>query len=53
MLQKKEAAIMIDGLLMQLIERGYWVFTIHDALRVKESEADAIKSISTALALSA
>ncbi len=45
MLQKKEAEIMIDGLLMLLIAKGYRVFTIHDALRVKESEADAIKII--------
>ena len=45
MLQKKETEIMIDGLLMLLIESGYRVFTIHDALRVKESEADATQKL--------
>jgi len=45
LLQKKEAEIMIDGLLMYLISRGYEVFTIHDALRVKESQADEIKTL--------
>jgi|GEM_PF-6208825 len=45
LLQKKEAEIMIDGLLMHLIEKGYEVFTIHDALRVKESQATEIKAI--------
>lgn len=45
LLQRKEAEIMIDGLLMRLIYKGYKVFTIHDALRVKEAEAEEIKSI--------
>ncbi len=42
MLQKKEAEIMIDGLLTNLIEKGYDVFTIHDALRIRQSQADEI-----------
>jgi hypothetical protein len=45
LLQKKEAEIMIDGLLNLLIAKGYYVFTIHDAIRVKESQADEIKSL--------
>jgi len=45
LLQKKEAAIMIDGLLMDLISKGYEVFTIHDALRVKQSQAADIKTL--------
>ncbi len=45
LLQKTEAEIMIDGLLMHLIAKGYDVFTIHDALRVKESQAEDIKAI--------
>lgn len=43
LLQKKESEIMIDGLLTALINRGYKVFTIHDALRVKESQFEEIK----------
>ena len=42
MLQKKEAEIMIDGLLMKLIKNGYRVFPIHDAIRVKASEVAEI-----------
>lgn len=42
LLQRKESEIMIDGLLTQLIEGGYNLFTIHDALRVKQSEKDEI-----------
>lgn len=45
LLQKKEAQIMIDGLLMHLIAKGYEVFTIHDALRVKQSQANEIMTI--------
>ena len=45
LLQNKEAEIMIDGLLMYLISKGYEVFTIHDALRVKESQADEIRAL--------
>lgn len=45
LLQRKEAEIMIDGLLMLLINKGYSVFPIHDALRVKKSESQTIKSI--------
>ena len=45
LLQKKEAEIMIDGLLYFLIEKGYEVFTIHDALRVKQSQADEINGL--------
>lgn len=43
LLQKKESEIMIDGLLTALINRGYKVFTIHDALRVKESQLKEIR----------
>ena len=42
LLQKKEAEIMIDGLLANLIEKGYDVFTIHDALRIRQSQADEV-----------
>ena len=45
LLQKKEAEIMIDGLLMHLIAKGYEVFTIHDAIRVKASQAIEIKNV--------
>ena len=45
LLQKKEAEIMIDGLLFHLISKGYEVFTIHDALRVKQSQANEIDCI--------
>lgn len=44
LLQRKEAEIMVDGLLMHLINKGYHVFPIHDALRVKKSESEEIKS---------
>jgi hypothetical protein len=44
LLQRKEAEIMIDGLLMHLIDHGYDVFTIHDALRVKQSQKDQIRT---------
>jgi hypothetical protein len=43
LLQKKEAEIMVDGLVPVLASKGYRVFTIHDALRVKASQADEIK----------
>jgi len=36
---------MIDGLLITLIRKGYDVFTIHDALRVKQSQVAEIKSL--------
>jgi len=45
LLQKQEAEIMIDGLLLHLICKGYEVFTIHDALRVKQSQAHEINGI--------
>ena len=45
LLQNKEAEIMIDELLMYLISKGYEVFTIHDALRVKQSQAAEIKTV--------
>ncbi len=45
LLQKKEAEIMIDGLLPHLIDSGYDVFTIHDALRVKEPQTKDIYEI--------
>ena len=45
LLQRKEAEIMIDGLLSQLIDRGYEVFTIHDAIRVKQSQATEIHRV--------
>ncbi len=47
LLQRKESEIMIDGLLKQLIEGGYNLFTIHDALRVKQSEVNEIYGITT------
>lgn len=43
LLQSVESLIMIDGLLNRLIDLGYNVFTIHDAIRVKKSEVDIIK----------
>ncbi len=45
LLQKTEAEIMIDGLLMDLVSKGYDVFPIHDALRVKESQVDEIYTL--------
>ena len=45
LLQKKEAEIMIDGLLFFLIEKGYEVFPIHDAIRVKESQLNVLRSL--------
>ena len=45
LLQKKEAEIMIDGLLMALIAKGYDVFPIHDALRVKQSQVEEIRTL--------
>ncbi len=45
LLQKTESAIMIDGLLTFLMSNGYEVFTIHDALRVKQSQVDQIRVI--------
>ncbi len=47
LLQRKEAEIMIDGLLKNLIDGGYEVFTIHDAIRVKESQAKEIHEVAT------
>jgi hypothetical protein len=44
-LQRKESEFMIDGLLCHLIDKGYDVFTVHDALRVKASEAKIIQSL--------
>lgn len=41
--QNAESLIMIDGLLNYLIKKGYKVFTIHDAIRVKKSDLDNIK----------
>lgn len=45
LLQRKESEIMIDGLLMQLMSKGYEVFTVHDALRVKQSQKEVIKQL--------
>ena len=45
LLQRKESGIMIDGLLNQLIEGGYNLFTIHDALRVKQSDTNTVYDI--------
>jgi len=36
---------MIDGLLLHLIDKGYEVFTIHDAIRVKQSQANEIHTV--------
>ena len=41
--QNSESLIMIDGLLTHLISKGFRVFTIHDAIRVKKSQLDIIK----------
>jgi hypothetical protein len=41
--QNAESLIMIDGLLNLLINKGYKVFTIHDAIRVKKSDLELIK----------
>ena len=43
LLQNVESMIMIDGLLPKLLE--YDVFTIHDAIRVKKSEVEEVKTI--------
>ena len=44
LLQKTESMIMIDNLLPYLYDKGYRVFTIHDAIRVKKSQVDEVKS---------
>ncbi|CAB5208384.1 hypothetical protein UFOVP182_33 [uncultured Caudovirales phage] len=44
LLQKTESEIMIDGLFKHLYKLGYIVFPIHDAVRVKGSEGEIIKS---------
>lgn len=44
LLQKTESLIMIDGLLSRLIEKGYDVLPIHDAMRVKKSQVEEIKN---------
>lgn len=41
--QNTESIIMIDGLLNRLIDLGYDVFTIHDAIRVKKSQVDLVR----------
>lgn len=43
--QNTESLIMIDGLLSLLISKGYKVFTIHDAIRVKKSQLEEVKSL--------
>jgi hypothetical protein len=43
LLQRLESSIMIDGLMKRLIDRGFMVFPIHDAIRVKQSELEIIK----------
>lgn len=45
LLQKTESNVMIDGLLNHLMSLGYDVLPIHDAMRVKESEAEEITKI--------
>ena len=45
LLQRTEAGIMIDGLLPFLIYKGYEVFTIHDAIRVKQSQVDEVNGL--------
>lgn len=42
--QNAESLIMIDGLLSLLISKGYKVFTIHDAIRVKKSDLESIEN---------
>ena len=44
LLQKTESKIIIDYVLDRLIDKGYFIFPIHDAFRVKESELDLIKN---------
>ncbi len=44
-LQCKESEIMIDGLFTHLYEKGYEVFPIHDAIRVKKSQAIRVKNV--------
>lgn len=43
LLQVNESNIMIDGLLNHLLEKGFSVFPIHDAVRVKSSQVSIIK----------
>ena len=43
LLQKTESMIMIDNLLPYLYNKGYKVFTIHDAIRVKVSQVNEVK----------
>ena len=44
LLQNTESKIMIDGLLSFLIDQGYDVFPIHDAIRVPESRVTAVRN---------
>lgn len=44
LLQRTESRIMIDGLLSFLIDQGYDVFPIHDAIRIPESRVTAVKN---------
>lgn len=43
LLQKTESKLMIDGVFKFLIDNGYEIFPIHDAVRVKESQLEEIK----------
>jgi len=44
LLQRTESLIMIDGLLNHLFNKGFEVFPIHDAMRVKKSQVDLIRN---------
>jgi len=44
LLQRTESLIMIDGLLNRLLDKGYDILTIHDAVRVKKSQVEEIKN---------
>lgn len=45
LLQKQESLLMIDGVLNYLHSKDVLVFTIHDAVRVKKSEAEVIRNM--------
>jgi len=44
LLQRTESKIIIDYVLDRLIDEGYFIFPIHDAFRVKESQVKEVKN---------
>ena len=44
LLQRTESLIMIDGLLNRLLDKGYDILPIHDAIRVKKSQVEEVKN---------